>query len=54
MLKIGLDARCTFVYTNDNFARFSRKEKLQKKRKEKAICGSENIKWIIGKDLQNI
>ena len=21
MLKIGLDARCTFVYTNDNFAK---------------------------------
>ena len=51
---MGLDARCTFVYTNDNFARFSRNEKLQKKRKEKAICGNENIKWIIGKDLQNI
>ena len=54
MLKKHLDARCTFVYTNDNFARFSRNEKLQKKRKEKAICGNENIKWIIGKDLQNI
>ena len=35
MLKKRLDARCTFVRTNDNFARFSRNEKLQKKKKGK-------------------
>ena len=41
---MGLDARCTFVYTNDNFARFSGKRKMQKKKKGKGYLAERKHK----------